>query len=195
MRSEQTSLQKKIIIPVIVLVLAIGGAAAYFILRDKPATNQSASNQTSTGDYINLEPPTEDDKKETDQNKDNLADEYLDANKQNPQPSTTPTSSPSTKKEATIVVTYAGQNGSVIEVGSYINNVYEDGGICTLTLTKDGSTITKQAMGVKDVSKTICPSFSVNRSEFNSAGIWQAVVSYESVHSSGKTSAQEVAVQ
>jgi hypothetical protein len=87
----------------------------------------------------------------------------------------------STEGDASLVITRAEQYSENIEVSAYVRDIFEDGGVCkaTFTYSDDNSLqITKDTMGIKDVSETICPTFIVPRDEFTKLGNWKVVVSY-----------------
>lgn len=176
------------------LVLGGGGYIAKKTLFDKPAPTPTPTPNSG----INYDPPTEEDLKETEQKKDQIAKDLNESGKPTPQPTQTPgaTDSPASKKQATVIVTYVGQYNDAkdLEVGAYVENVFEEGGDCTLSVSGPSGTVTKKTKGVRDVSKTLCPAFTVPRSEL-SAGTWSVIVSYESSAAAGSSSAQEVSIQ
>lgn len=131
---------------------------------------------------VDLKPATKEEKQQSEDNKDRIAAQ-IDKDKAEGQPTTSnPTS---VKKDGTVTITYAGQYGSNIEVGSFVANVFEDGGTCTVLLTKGSLTVTKETKGTKDVSSTTCPAFVIPRSEFKEAGSWNLKVKYDSPSVSG----------
>lgn len=105
-------------------------------------------------------------------------------------PSETSTVTPSastspSRATVDVAMTYYGFNAvdGAVEVGGYANVVEADG-VCTLTLTKGSSTVSKQASATPDASSTSCGEMSVAQNEISS-GTWTATVSYQSSTSEG----------
>ena len=100
-----------------------------------------------------------------------------------------------TGAEVPVTVTFYGWNpdAQVVEVGGYVTGVVEDGGVCTLTLTKGGRTVTGSTNALPDASTTACGAVTVPGDQV-SAGTWQAVLSYSSAGHSGTAEAVDVEV-
>lgn len=99
------------------------------------------------------------------------------------------------KKQATPSITYVGYADAAkqqIEVDAYVQGILEDGGVCTMTATKAGQTVTAQSTGRANVSQTRCENIIVDRSKFPSGGTWSVVVSYESAAASGSSTPQNM---
>lgn len=105
------------------------------------------------------------------------------------EPGTAPTGG-----STTVVITYADwvPETSEVEVGAYAA-VVEDGGTCTLTLTRAGTSATRTNDALTDVSTVSCGGFLIPGSEL-STGTWSAVVTYASPSFSGTSSPVEVSV-
>lgn len=167
----------------VILGAAIG---IVWFTRNKPASiatttpPPTASNVGADG--VNYNPPTEQDKTEAENNKQDLANKV-------DQPTSTP---PST---ANVLITFSGQYDQQVELGASVSNVFEDNGVCTLTLTKDTLKLVKTSAGVKDARSTICTPFSVPRAEFAQAGQWTAVVSYTSKSITGTSQPKVIEVK
>lgn len=168
-----------------IVALAMVGGGTWYATRDEtPRTDPSA-------ETINLEGPTGEDKKNVEENKQRIVDQDKESAGSNGESAQEPTQQ---SRAASVTITYAGQYGDSIEIGSYVTNVLEDGGTCTLTLTKDSQRITDDVEGVQDASRTSCPVFTIARSRL-SAGTWKAVVSYSSSTASGESSEKTLTVQ
>ena len=168
--------KSKLFATLVVFVLLGASVAVWLVNRHQSvATIQSASHASPAPGGINLNPPTDEDKAEVEQNKDKIADQ--------PAVPTTPVQG---KGSATIVIARAEQYNDV-EVAAYVSNLFEDGGICKLTLKNGNSTITRETTGFQDARKTTCPAFSVPRSELPNTGTWKITVSYNSATASGST--------
>lgn len=102
---------------------------------------------------------------------------------------------PTTGGSVQVVTTYAaweapqgvssvdGRSGRVL-VDGYVAGVIESSGTCTVTLTKDGVTVTGHAAGEADATTTVCGGLAVSDPRLT-PGTWSAVLSYRSATSSG----------
>ena len=72
-------------------------------------------------------------------------------------------------------------------------NVVDQGGRCTLSLTKGSLTAMAQTNATADATTTACGEITVPGSEL-SPGTWQAVISYASPSSSGQSDPVEIVV-
>jgi hypothetical protein len=176
-KNKKRSNKKKIVLIVIIVVLAVLSSifAYYYFTDEKPATSNTAGSSPSPTNEpkINLDPPTDDEKKDSDRAKDVIVDQQ-----QNPTPTT---------NTVTPIVTYADYNNATkqLEVGAFVSGVVQDGGTCTFKLTKGSQTFTKQTTGFANAQNTGCPALSANRSDIPSSGTWSVVVSYSSTSHSG----------
>jgi len=100
-----------------------------------------------------------------------------------------------TTEDVPVVVTYYGWNATAkdVEVGGYVEGVVEDGGVCTLTLTKGASTVRGDKSAVADASTTSCGELQVP-GDAVSAGTWQAVLTYASAGHTGTSETVDVEV-
>lgn len=92
-----------------------------------------------------------------------------------------------------VVVTYWHWNGDAgaVEAAGYVDGVIEDGGTCTLTLTRSGTVLSGDAPAISDASSTSCGTVGVPVPAGN-AGDWEAVLAYES--SAGRSSSETFTV-
>ncbi|MBF0687198.1 MAG: hypothetical protein IR158_05435 [Cellulomonas sp.] len=111
------------------------------------------------------------------------------------EPTAEPTPSGDTRQDVAVSVTIAEWNAAsgAVEVSGYAD-VVEDGGTCTLTITRDGRTVTGSEVAVADASTTSCGLMSAAPTT-PSAGTWQAVLSYSSDASRGASAPVEVRVR
>ncbi len=100
-----------------------------------------------------------------------------------------------TGEKVSVTVTYAGWEPSTreVEVGGYVAGISEDGGTCTLTLTKDGRSVTGTKQASADAATTACGAVAVPGGQV-SAGTWQAVLTYRSAAHSGTSEPWDVEV-
>ena len=166
---------KKIIIAVIALALLLGaGAYIYIHNRDSKALNP-----------INYGPPTEQEKQAANEQKqENVERETIDK-----EPATT-------KQDAKVIIVDGSQYGETVEIRSYIQNVYEDGGECKAVLSKSGQTsVSATSTAFKDATTTQCGPINIPRTQFNAAGNWDLVITYTSPAHSGMSTKQTVALE
>lgn len=168
------------------LVLLVGGIGVFAYSKQKDA-NGTAPTVQLEGD-VNLNPPTTKDKQDVDRNKQSIVDREKSLQSQQVN------SELSDKKTVTPAITYSGQYGNQIEVGAYVNGVFEDNGVCTLAMQKDNRKITKSVTAVKNVSSVDCPVMSIPRSSLE-AGNWEITVSYLSNTAEGLSPASNLTVK
>jgi hypothetical protein len=96
---------------------------------------------------------------------------------------------------ADVVVSYAGWDAasSSVEVDGFVGSRIEEGGTCTVTLTRDGATRTASAPAFADASTTICHPLLLPGRDLG-PGRWQAVLGYSSAQSAGTSATVEVDV-
>lgn len=180
----------RLIALIVVLLLLLGGGTWWYVSHHKHAKYPG---------------PTAADKQEVNQNKQRLSQQQSNNSNSSSTGQTKPgtgdtgssgaTKPPSASNPATVNITFAGPYGQDIQVSSYVSNVFENGGTCTLTLTQGSNKITKQDQGIENVSYTTCPTFTVSRSEFPTTGTWTATVSYQSNTASGTSASRNVEIQ
>jgi hypothetical protein len=84
-------------------------------------------------------------------------------------------------------------DAAAVYVSGYLEGVVEDDGTCTLTLTKDGQSVSATKPGTSNVTNTSCGQLTIAGSEL-STGAWTATVSYSSSASSGSSEPVQVEV-
>ena len=150
------------------LLLIIVGIALARHDKGSPTTTRPVSPPTSSP--VNLNPPTAQEKQETEQHKNEIAQQ------------TTPPPSPTySKKQATPIITDASRQ----RVLAYVSGVVENGGTCTATATNGSTTRTTSSQAVYDASTTDCAP--LNFSPALGAGTWTVVVAYQSSASYGQS--------
>ncbi len=164
-------LTKRPVIVASALILLIGAGLAYNQFKDGKDAYESAASDPQSGEYINLNPPTEQEKKDAEENKKTLAEE--------PSPPAPPTSDG--KKQVTPEIVSADRG----EVRAYVPGIFEDGGTCTATATKGSQTETATSTGFGNVSYTQCEPLKWSLP----IGEWSVVVSYSSSTAKGSSEA------
>lgn len=175
MNIQKSNKKKLLIAAAVVLVLVGGGTGTYLFTRSSASTPVAEVRKPT----INYGPATPAEKEQTEDNKDRIVKE------QNQE--TTPTD-PSQKKS--VLPTVTGTTGSI---KAYVSGIFEEGGTCTATFTKDGTTLSRASAGFQNVSYTQCAPINISDG-FLSPGTWSMVVAYSSSAAEGKTTAQNIEV-
>jgi hypothetical protein len=140
----------------VALILLEKSGVTDFYQKPKSETPAVAENT------INYDPPTQDEVKAGDIQKDIITNE--------------PAKEPAV--EASVVIVDAGQYDEDIEVRAFVSNVIKDGE-CTYIFTSDtGTTLEKKTLAYADASTTPCITLKLQRSEFSSGGTWNVKVKY-----------------
>jgi hypothetical protein len=161
---------------VVILLLVAGGAYYLLVLKD------DGSNSDVATEKIDLSPPTEAEIAETEQHKQNLAQkdsETPDSQNQNVIP--------------VIGFLHQAENKNV-EANGYISGVMEEGGTCTLTLTKDGTKVSESRKSLNDAQSTICGLIVIPREKL-STGEWKATITYSTSKYQGTSEERSVQVK
>ena len=100
-----------------------------------------------------------------------------------------------TDESVELSVTFAGWDPtrSEVQMDGFVTGVDEDNGTCTLSLSKDGRTVTGTGPAVPNASMTACGGLAVPGDQV-SAGTWRAVLSYRSDGSSATSDSWDVEV-
>jgi hypothetical protein len=167
----------KAILIIVVITILVAGVFAYFRMDNDDSvtgSNTSEGDLTSDEEYINLNPPTDQELQESEDNKDSLANGN----------GSLPTNS-NGKKQVTPVIAY----GDRTEIRADVPGIFEEEGTCTATATKNGQTKTASSSGFGNYNYTSCtPITGLNLSD----GGWSVVVSYNSNTSEGSSTPYEI---
>ena len=82
---------------------------------------------------------------------------------------------------------------AAVFAAGYVSPVVEDGGTCTLRVSRDGNVVRATSEGIADASTTACGGLVLPGDEL-SPGTWSVVLSYESGSASGESEPLEVEV-
>jgi hypothetical protein len=141
----------------------------------------SAKRTTDQKDDINSSPPTAEEKAQADAQKDQNISRANDEKAAGQ-------STSNSKRSVTPVITNKNP-GDPVTISGYVSGVFEDGGVCTATLTQNGKTVTATSQGFKNVSTTNCAPISIARSQLP-GGTWQVSLSYSSAAAEGTSGVQ-----
>lgn len=180
---QKIILHKRLLIIILVAILLI--AAAIFYYQNNRNNNDGGKNPVAE-DGINYSLPTEAEKKETEQHKQMLGEKSDSNNNQS-------TSSNSSNKKADVTMTYIFFENDKVSAAGIVSNVFEDGGTCTLILTKGSLRATARSTGITDVNKTTCPTIDIDHNQLQS-GQWSAMLEYNSSSAKGSSSTRTINV-
>jgi hypothetical protein len=173
---------KKLLVIILAFLLIAGGFVIYqnFTAED-PATEK-----------ISYKPATQEEKKQAADNKSRLVarDEAI----QEAQNKQALNSANGVLNKVEPLLTDAAQYDNNVEVASYVPDAFEDGGTCTLKLSRGSVVIEESKGGFKNVSYTQCPVFIIPRAKL-STGTWTASISYKSVTSEGTSKEKTLEVK
>ena len=93
---------------------------------------------------------------------------------------------PPRPSETDVVLSFVGwdEDTASVQVGGYVTPVVEDGGTCTVDLTRGDVTVEASGPALADATTTVCGGLAVPGNQL-SAGTWQAVLRYESAQTAG----------
>jgi hypothetical protein len=168
-KTKKRGRKNKVLLAIVVLLVA---GFIYWVAAIRPSKHAS----TPVGG-VNYNPPSQQDKQAGEDAKKTVEDRSTGASQN------------SGLVNANVIITSLTTSG----VRGYVSNVFEDGGTCTLTLTKGTDKITATSTGVADVNKTTCAPISIDQSQLKS-GDWTAVLSYTSAKASGSSAPQKLTV-
>ena len=165
---HRSSSKNKLLLRLVLGVLVILVAATIYYFFIKSGTDASEVRPVNTVDYSS---PTEEEIKETEDFKQK---QQAENNRLvPPSPNVTP------------IISYVGQYDAAIEASGFVSSILEDGGTCTLTVTKNDVKISKSVSAQRDAQTTKCDLFMFPAKELIVKGEWSATITYESASSSG----------
>ena len=183
--------KRKILITSVVVVVLVAGSIVYIFNRNSKKDNKTATSDNPISiDSTNYNPPTEEEKQETEQfKKEQEAKQNANIDSQQ--------STSATQKSgiANVSITNLQSTSQAATASGFVSNVFEDGGNCTLTLTLGNQKITGTSKGIADVNKTTCPEISIPRSSIPQSGQWTAVLSYASSKISGTSDRKTIEIK
>lgn len=159
--------RKKKIVLLASLAVVLVAVASFFLIKHftKPEVPTTPSG-------VKLAPPTDQEKKDAEDNKEKILQEQ-----QNNQNQT------SGKKQVNVIIT----NASPDSVNAFVSGIFEEGGTCTATFSQGSTVITRTSQGFGNASYTQCAPITPNLP--NSSG-WSVTVSYSSNSAEGSSAAK-----
>ena len=163
-----------------ILAVVVVAASAWFYLRLTPSKHYNSD----TPSTVNYAPATPQEKAESDQHKQDIA------NNQGQSDTTTPPSNPAS---VTPIIVDANQYGNVVEVRGFVPQITESNGTCTYSFTGASSFMRQQA-AVADATTTRCPVIDLPSSLF-AKGTWNVTITYKSPLHEGTSEDKSFEVQ
>ncbi|MDB5183167.1 MAG: hypothetical protein JWO47_951 [Candidatus Saccharibacteria bacterium] len=168
---------KIVIILLVILILLV--SLGHRTLNKKQKTNPPKITTAAPSTNINLDPPTQEEKKITEENKTKNLNESV----------APPTIDSNGLRAVTPVISYADKNGA----SAYINGIFEEGGTCMAEYSHGDDKITTTSTGFQNSNYTSCEPLTLP-GPLNIKGDWSLIVSYKSTTSSGKSASMLVRV-
>lgn len=168
-QKEKSTKKKKLTITAVAILGLLVVVFCLFILpamQSKPTTNSSANSTKKS----------EDNKKASENLKNSPDPSKSDGTVGNDQPAT-PATQADGRKKVDVLLSAANQNGATVQIRFDILTITNTG-TCTLTLTKDQSTVTKSASVQALPDSSTCKGFDIPTSELN-PGTWQIKLHFE----------------
>jgi cytoskeletal protein RodZ len=171
--NKTKSSKKKIILVVLAAVVVIAAAiwAATALYQDH--VRKSQQTQTPFTEPINYEEPTAEQKQEGEEAK----IERIEKSEQEQAQGT-----------GTVTISSITQASAGKDVVAQVQISATDGANCTLTLTRQGVTVTKTAPVLFQPTSSTCAGFAVPASEFAASGTWSATVAVSKTNGTTITS-------
>jgi hypothetical protein len=174
------------IVPILIVVAAAVAAAAYFVAPRLMGTTASDGSPAGTGSGDVAAGGT------------GAAASTSAPYTIEPEPTKVATDTPvptSAGKDVQVVLTYAGFDATAgtVQANGLVAGVIEDGGTCTLTLTRGSDVVTARSTASADATTTTCGLLETGTGL--AAGTWQAVLSYTSDDAAGTSQSMAVTVR
>jgi hypothetical protein len=174
---------------VLLVLLSLLIVASFVIYALYIKNNDDTVVNDSDDSFINYAPATEEERSDADLNKERIV-----AQKEDTQSAPSPRDV-ATKQTVTPVFGYIQQSeNSNIEANGYISEAIEEGGTCTLELTKDDVRVTTYMQARPSAQSTVCGLLAIDRSKL-SPGEWSATIVYSSASYEGTSQERKVKVQ
>lgn len=181
MEIKKKKTSKAVIITVLVIVFVLAGGAGYWYLNSNGFFDRSGEETEQTdgdGDTTNVE-----DK--------NATDPTLSSSKNDDDKPPVEVDD-SGKKVAQVGITYASQNGDVVEVRSGVNNIIEESGTCQYIFTQNSLSLTRTNNAIFTGTGMNCETINIPVKDFPAKGEWQMVVKYTSSTAAGTSQTKTV---
>lgn len=178
MKAKTSKKNKKKLVAVIiaaVLVVSSISALGYFVYI-KPKMDKPSETPIQK---INLEPPTQQELKESESIKKNSVD---------------PSNTTSNTSSVTVVVSNTYNDGTSLEIRAFVPGIIESNGTCMAELSKGSNKFSANSKAFADATTTQCETIIIPLANFAEKGTWNLNVKYTSSKSSGTSANTEVEI-
>ena len=103
------------------------------------------------------------------------------------------TDAPAEETSVAISNAYWDPAEAALFASGFVSPVVEDGGTCTLLVSRDGNTVRATVEGIADATTTVCDRLVLPGDELR-PGTWSVVLQYESDNASGESAPFDVEV-
>lgn len=195
MNTPTTTKSRKniMIIIAIMIILLIGGFFAYgFATKSfwpfvSTANNDTTSGSSSDINSVNYNPPSKEDKVESQDAKERNDKDTSTQDKESTNPP-----NPTGKKTVEVGVSFADIYEGNVEIRAFTPSVIEGNGTCTAKLSQGSQTIIRPSKVFVDSSSSQCEPIYVPIGDFPSKGVWKLTVTYDSPTSTGTSETLEI---
>lgn len=181
---QKRSRKAPLIIVIAVLVIALGIGFYFWKIKKSPAESANIGiSKSGTGGSINYNPPSEDEKNTSEQQKDDIINEE-----------TKDPSKPPIDSNLAVTISRANQlgKGEPLQVRTVVSGT--SSGTCTLTLSKTGqTTITKTIQVTPDATYVTCNA-NIPASEFSADGEWNLEINVKHNNAVSLAASQKVSI-
>jgi hypothetical protein len=189
--TKNSKYTRKKLFVLFVSILAI--LVILFVLEKSEVINlyndQKQPSTTTEQDEINLNPPTEEELQAVEDNKNKLSEEIDKSNNAVPPPQ-----KEDGKIDVKPVIGYIEIRDEQIRANGFISTMIEEGGTCTLTLSRGEQKVQTTTTSLADAQSTICGLMLVNKNDVSN-GSWTATLSYSSDKYEGVSDEQIITIQ
>lgn len=180
---KKLKINRKVLVSLLsVAILFAAALSSLLIIKDR-----DTQIPLSPGE-INYSKATEEEIKAAEDNKKRITEE--EERRQNESQSR-----PGVKVSVKPVITLAEQYENDLELSGYVPGIFEDGGVCTGVMTRDGNQITRTVLGTKEGAAVYCPLMKFNVSDLPLKGSWMFTIKYESDNALGVSEAMNIEVK
>ena len=183
----------KMILSVHLMALVVFGifTLMHYISMESNKVQSQDQQNINTADLLNNDDKTDSQTKTDNETK--AGNDAKDRLEEDSKDQTTTKTNSDGLKVATVVINYAGKDGSTgkIVAGGTVSNLVETAGTCTYTFTGANGTVVTETSGVLPSAKsTPCEGVSVDISKFAGSTDWTVKLSYKSDYAEGESETQ-----
>ena len=182
---QKSSSKKKLIIAIVAAVVIAGAVAAYFFYQSGRLANRQPSTAQSSAETINHNPPTQDERAQTEEHKEDIVKQE----QKEPTPGNPPT--PATIQVTIVRATQSA--GQPLNIRTIISGATT--GTCNITLSKAGQpTVSKSYPIALDATTASCEGANIPAADFPASGEWQLQIIAQNTNATSTPVTQTVTI-